>query len=780
MDDDSRLELLKKKYDTQKELFEELSRLIDKKIKFLYDDELVEFSKLERTRNDKLDEIDKLKSKIEREETRIALEFDKILNDEKEFEDNLINPPNLDEIKKNIMCENQSIMDDIKIKQKNSNILTSQKQSILQNQQNDLLRIKVQLKSSLLAGQDRENYFKEKISTLEKDYSNFINKWNEYLENYNDKKADITETIELLREEINNKNINKKLERTQLSNFNKEFLKDKRQNKKYVTKTTQETDNIINEKEILLTNQSKWKEEKKQNHFIVLNELKIVINNSESEIKQLESNILKLEQNLKNNIDDDMKWGIRRNLGELKQNLMIVNETYQSSLIQLNNLQTRFLKEIDNDPFKNEIKKITLKIEKNQSTVNKIRVHETTLIEKDKLDHIENKNRLQKNRLEIKTLSDELESLDLDIKSFEIKFNEDKQLRYNKLDTVKNELSEHYNYIDQLKQQSKNDINDINQLYKIKINEQEQILKQNTDEITQLKNKSTTILRDFDMLTKKCSQDKDMQQKTRNDFQKRKNKLQLEKKNLSDTISRYETINTKYIEYIHEYTKCVGDIKLNTIHKIQELHKNLNETEIELKNLEIEINHLEQIVTEKFFIIHDTTNEKLITEADNEILAIQQNVLTIDQNLLSMNIIDDYEDDINNFESFLNDNNLEIENESINNFNLETETESILDINNDVNLEAEFEQELNNINCKIESDMDINNTNLEIETESISKFNINLEIETTLQEDINNINLETESVFDINLEIENEQDINNIKHEIEDVIDINIKLEIDS
>ena len=147
MDDDSRLELLKKKYNLQKEIFDELSQLIDKKIKFLYDDELIQFSQLDRTKNDKLDELDKLKSKIEKEETRISLEFDKILNDEKEFQDNLINPPNLDEIKKNVMIENQSIMDDIKIKQKYNTTLTSQKQAILQNQQNELLKIKIQLKN---------------------------------------------------------------------------------------------------------------------------------------------------------------------------------------------------------------------------------------------------------------------------------------------------------------------------------------------------------------------------------------------------------------------------------------------------------------------------------------------------------------------------------------------------------------------------------------------------------------------------------------------------------
>lgn len=743
MDDDSRLELLKKKYNLQKELFDELSQLIDKKIKFLYDDELNQFSKLERTKNDKLDELDKLKSKIQKEETRITLEFDKILNDEKEFQDNLINPPNLDEIKKNVMIENQSIMDDIKIKQKYNTTLTSQKQAILQNQQNDLLKIKIQLKSSLLSGEERENYLKEKITYLEKDYSGFINKCNEYLEKYNDKKADINETIELLREEINNKSINKKLERTQLSNFNKAFLKDKRQNKKYVTKTTQDTDNMLNEKEILLTNQSNWKEEKKDNHFILLNELKIVINNSEAEIKELESNILKLEHNLKNNLDDDMKWGIRRNLGELKQKLMIANDTYQSRLIELNNLQSCFLKEIDNDPFKNEIKKITFKIEKNQSTVNKIKIHETTLIEKDKHAHIENKNRLQKNRLEIKTLSDEIENIDLDIKSFEIKFNEDKQLRYGKLDIIKNELTEHHKYIEQLKQQSRNDMNDINQMYKIKINEHELLIKQNIEEITQLKNKSTTILKNFDMLTKKYSQDKDIQQKTRNDFQKRKNKLELEKKNLSDTISRYETNNTKYIEYIHEHTMYCDDIKLNTITKIQELHKNLNDNEIEMKKLEFEIKQLEQIVTEEFFIIHDTTNEELIIKTNNEILEIEQNVLNM--NSIDDGMDDGMDDDINNFESFLNDTNLEMEpiSNSMFDMNLEleikTETETILDINLEVDNESvlDINQELDN-----QSVLDIN---LEIDNQSINNFNLELEIESVL--DItNDINIEIEDV----------------------------------
>ena len=240
-------------------------------------------------------------------------------------------------------------------------------------------------------------------------------------------------------------------------------------------------------------------------------------------------------------------------------------------------------------------------------------------------------------------------------------------------------------------------MNDINQMYKIKINEHELLIKQNIEEITQLKNKSTTILKNFDMLSKKYSQDKDIQQKTRNDFQKRKNKLELEKKNLSDTISRYETNNTKYIEYIHEHTMYCDDIKLNTITKIQELHKTLNDTEIEMKKLDFEIKQLEQIVAEEFFIIHDTTNKQLVTETDNEILEIEQNVL---------NMENDMENDINNFESFINDTNLEIEpqsnsmfdmnleleikteTESVLDINLELDNESVVDINNDINLES--------------------------------------------------------------------------------------------
>ncbi len=725
MDDDIKLELLKKKYSTQKELFDELSLLIDKKIKYLYDEENIQLSKLERNKDDKLEEVNKLKSKIERDEERIAIEFQRILNDEKEFENNIINPPNLDEIKKNIQVENQSIMDDIKVKQKYNTILNTQRQEILQSQQNDLLKIKVQLKSNLLTGEEREKYLKEKIKTLENDYTSFITKCNQYLENCHDKKSDINETIEILREDINNKSINKKLERTKLSNFNKEFLKDKRQNKKYVMKASTETGNMIEEKEILLTNQSRWREEKRNIHDKSLNELKIVINHSETIIKELEIDISKTEYNLnlKTNTDDDIKWGLRRQLGELKQKLMLEKDTYQSSLIELNNLQTRFLKEIENDPFKNEIKKLGMKIDKNQITINKIKSHETSMIEKDKQEHIENKNRLQKNRLEIKNLSDELEGLELDIKIFEVRFEEDKKIREDKLNTFKNELIEHHKYIEQFKQQSRNDTNDIIQSYKTKISDHELLIKQNTDEITTLKNKSTTILKNFDILMKKCNQDKDAQQKMRLDFQKRKNKLELEKKQLNDTISRYETSTNKFQEYVNnEYVKYFDDIKFNTIQKIQELHKNLNDSESELKKLDLEIKHLEKIVTEEFFIIHDTNNEKLLNETNNEILEIEKNVSII--------IDDNDEEDINNFESFLN---LE-KDENILDTNLETESvlDSQLETESVFNINLEKDENVLDTNLETESVLDS-----QLETESV--FNINLEKD----ESVNTI-LETE------------------------------------
>jgi len=113
-----------------------------------------------------------------------------------------------------------------------------------------------------------------------------------------------------------------------------------------------------------------------------------------------------------------------------------------------------------------------------------------------------------------------------------------------------------------------------------------------------------------------------------------------------------------------------------------------------MKKLDFEIKQLEQIVTEDFFIIHDTTNKELITETDNEILEIEQNVLNMHS------VEDDTENDINNFESFLNDT------------NLETETESVIDIDNNINLEVDNE-----------SILDINNINLEVDNESVIDIN---------------------------------------------------------
>ena len=109
-----------------------------------------------------------------------------------------------------------------------------QKNKLNQSQQNDILKIKIDLKANQLSGLEREDYLKNELLKKQEDYKNFLKRWDESLEILNNKKDDILETISVLNDILSEQVIDKQFERRKLSDFSKQWFSEKKKNNKYI------------------------------------------------------------------------------------------------------------------------------------------------------------------------------------------------------------------------------------------------------------------------------------------------------------------------------------------------------------------------------------------------------------------------------------------------------------------------------------------------------------------------------------------------------------------
>ena len=532
------------------------------------------------------------------------------------------------------------------------------RESIVKKQESELLNIKVELKSNQLSGKEREVYLKEKINSFETDYQIFISNWNKYVDQSQDKKAEINETITILQDEISSVDFNKKIERDRIANVAKQWNKDKKTNKDFITKLTRDNENLIKEKDIYIKNQHKWVQERKNDYLKSIDEIKQIITQEESNMSNIDKELLDTEKNIKD-IDkkiyngskdlDQIKWGLRKSYGDLMKKRDNTHNIYQSLLIELNNIQLKYDSNLAEDPFKNEIAKISLFIEKNQSKIDKIKKQELSFIESVKIDQIDSKNKLLNLKLEIKTLTDDIESIELDYKNQEIKMNEEKMMRLNKIEKIKSDLKDHYKYMNDFKAQSIVLTNEVIEKYKSNFQNIDYKIKKNNDEIAKLKDESKKLFKNFDLSYKKYNQDIENEKKNLSSIEKRKNTINLERKSIEDSYTKYQANQRKFETYLIDNEYNINDIKLRTFEDIQEVNKIVNEAELELRNLEHRIYDLEKILGDKI-------NPLTISELDFISMTEEQNKsIFFSEDIESESDI--YQDVIEDFNTFLNNNN---------------------------------------------------------------------------------------------------------------------------
>ena len=769
-------ESLKKKYQEKHESFVELSNLVSTKIKILNEEKDFKIMKLNSAKNEKLLDLEKQKSKIDKENERIDLDFLQLELDEKALENNKIIPIDFVKIKQEISLKNIKIESEIKIKQKDEIELNEIKQSIIKEQDSEVLNVKVELKSNQLSGQERELYLKGRINTFEEKCRETINEWNKYANSLITIKEELLETIQILKDEINDNEINKKLERERISNMAKQWNKEQKTNKNLVTKFTSDNENLAKEIEILKKNQNKWHADKKKEYIISIDEIKHMILDAEVILKNIDLEIGNLENNIKD-VDkkilsknytgakdpnlEEIRWNLRKNLGDLNKKRLVSNDKYQSLLIELNNIQKTFDQDLDKDPFKNEIAKISIILDKNQSKIEKIKKQEHNFIESQKVNQLDGKKKIVSLQIEIKSITEEIEVIDLDYKNQKIRYDEDMSYKMNKLSTLKEDLKDHYKYMNDFKNQSRIDTNAIIEKYKHRLFEIELKIKKNNDEIALLKNESQKLFKDFDNSVKKYNLDIENERKILLDLQRKRNKLEKEKIGLNESYSKYAILQTKYDKFIIDFDNNINDIKLRTMEEIINVNKILNDSEQEISALDKQIKNLEVSLSDVLDSMKVSSEE----------------IINLDTDYIEIN-----EEDIINFSKTIDE-------EVTYNGNIQ------LDISDSVEILNEMEKEVDNNKPK-EYDLIINSKEQWDEFED--GFDVFLENQSEInydpKDELNNKpitmddnNSETSTIINIsnNILLDNvseNNDISNISHDNlfeDEMSEINVVLDTD-
>jgi hypothetical protein len=404
------------------------------KINKLKNDEKNELEKLDNLINHHIEINNGKKRKLDEDLENNQIEISNLEYEEKEYNNLILNGLDdkqlLEEIAR-IDENNNNYSKKIKELQKDKTELDNSKKDIYQNHQKDLFNLKVQLKSYLLSHTEKERYIKDNLIQTTEKYNLFTNKWNEYKILIENKKEDVKETIEILKENLSNRNFDKMVERRMVDRQTSKWIKDKRNNKLLIKKLTEETNKLKEEYTILFNKQNEWISNKNNELKNLIEKVKEIVNGLFQELKNLEDCILKkeneqkiIENNISNNSNnsnsnnsngkieyENDRWLIRQALGDLYARKNIINDKYHNSLIELNKLRDDLKKVLNNDPFKLEIQKINNHITRNNLMMKNVKEKELYAIKRNKTTTKEKKNKLLNTRLEINQCNQEIEKI---------------------------------------------------------------------------------------------------------------------------------------------------------------------------------------------------------------------------------------------------------------------------------------------------------------------------------------------------------------------------------
>ena len=286
-------ETYENKYLEQFKLFTELRQYVDEKVKEL---KKTEEEIVKKNNDEKLE----LFTKLENEKQKLDIDKENLSNQLAELleeEYNLSKPDCESDVFKildnNIYVdniskfdtENEEIIKEIKIKQKEKSELDAIKNEYYQEYQNSLLQNKINLKGNKMVWEQRNEYIKNKLLESQKDYQTFEKKWLQYVELYKNNKSDIEETIQVLKEDIDNMDSNTKLERRKTIKIIKQWEVEKEDNKYKIKVYSENISELEKEKLMLINKQSEWMQTIKNENLIISEKIKVDITKNEIELK---------------------------------------------------------------------------------------------------------------------------------------------------------------------------------------------------------------------------------------------------------------------------------------------------------------------------------------------------------------------------------------------------------------------------------------------------------------------------------------------------------------
>lgn len=589
------------KYLEQFKLFNELRHYVDEKIKEL---KKIEEETIKKNTNEKLE----LFTKLENEKQKLDISKENLANElagllEEEY--NLNKPDCENDVFKildnNIYSENiikfdndnEAIIKQIKIKQKEKNEIDTIKNEYYQEYQNSLLQNKINLKGSKIVWEQRNEYLKNKLLEIQKDYQNFEKKWVQYIDLYKNNKSDIEETIQVLKEDIDNMDSNTKLERRKTIKIIKQWESEKEDNKYKIKNYTENISDLEKEKIILINKQSEWLQTIKNEYLIISEKIKVDITRNEAELKVISDQILELEKQIKNiefeikkgRIDlDNLGWKLRQELGDLNIQKSDISLKYNNLLLEFKTQQLNYNKLIANDPFKIEINKITLTIKNLESEIQHIKKTTEINAQKNKEYCSNLKNKLVNIRFEIKNEIDTLEKLEREYTNQELKYIDDKKNKLSNIKEINEELNEHKKYLEDLISQNNLDNESAKEIYNnatIDLDNQNKVI--NYD-INHLKYQSNSILKAKDEYIRKRNQIGNDKKRKLDNINKGKIRINQDIKKIDEEKNKWRNEFIKYNNRCDYLDSQENTLKINTLNEIQELYKSRNNAETELNS----------------------------------------------------------------------------------------------------------------------------------------------------------------------------------------------------
>jgi chromosome segregation protein len=354
----------------------ELKYIINNKIKVIKDQENVQLNEINIERLKAQKNLERLRTKIDNAYKNYSTEKDNLnneiieINKKLDLQESDVEKNNHQQSLKKIDEQNLIILDAIRKKQKELQSFEDIKAQYYETYQNDLFNVKIGLKGDKMAWNQRYDFLQSKLNSHQDDFLIFNNKWLEYHDNHINKVDDINETIDVLKEELNNSDINKKLERRDNLKIIQQCLSEKRNFKIQIKKLEEVLNNSQKEKEILLEKQQGWLKIVNEEYNLNIEVIKLSILDLENKINDNKVSISSVEKNIKN-VELDISrgrndlinsaWGLRQNLGELTSLADELNKKYQATLIELNKIIKTQNEIIENDPYKSELERMGLR-----------------------------------------------------------------------------------------------------------------------------------------------------------------------------------------------------------------------------------------------------------------------------------------------------------------------------------------------------------------------------------------------------------------------------------